>query len=67
MSVNAPAQLYDMETDPSEQNNLYHSHPEIFERLLAQLESDVKRGRSTAGPNQSNDVERVNIRRGMKR
>ncbi|WP_442506778.1 sulfatase family protein [Novipirellula sp. SH528] len=56
MSVSAPAQLYDMEADPGEQKNLYHSHPEVFERLLTQLESDVKRGRSTAGPELSNDV-----------
>ncbi|MGJ8639849.1 MAG: sulfatase-like hydrolase/transferase [Opitutaceae bacterium] len=66
MSVNAPAQLYDMEADPGEQNNLYHSHPEIFARLLAQLESDVKRGRSTAGPKQSNDVKNVNFRKRYK-
>lgn len=66
MSVNAPAQLYDMEADPGEQNNLYHSHPEVFARLLAQLESDVTRGRSTAGPEQKNDVARINIRKGMK-
>lgn len=56
MSDDAPAQLYDIENDPGEQRNLYYSHPEVFQRLLAQLESDVKRGRSTAGSDQSNDV-----------
>lgn len=66
MAVNAPAQLYDMEADPSEQNNLYLTNPEVFERLVAQLESDVKRGRSTAGPDLKNDTEKINIRRGMK-
>lgn len=64
---NSPAQLYDMEADPGEQQNLYDSHPEVFERLLAQLESDVKRGRSTEGPDQKNDVKSINTRRGMKR
>ena len=44
------AQLYDMESDPSETTNLYESKPEIVHQLLAQLESDVKRGRSTKGP-----------------
>lgn len=67
MSINAPAQLYDMETDPEEQHNLYNTHPEVFERLVAQLESDVKRGRSTAGSDQKNDIDRINLRRGMKR
>ena len=56
-----------MEADPGERHNLYESHPEVFQRLLAQLESDVKRGRSTEGPDQKNDVERINTRRGMKR
>ena len=44
------AQLYDMEKDPSEQNNLYLTHPEIAEELLADLTSDVERGRSTGRP-----------------
>ncbi|MGD9420305.1 MAG: sulfatase family protein [Verrucomicrobiota bacterium JB025] len=66
MAVDAPAQFYDMEADPGEQKNLYHSNPEVFERLLAQLESDVKRGRSTAGPEQKNDVARINPRKGMR-
>ena len=67
MTVDAPAQLYDMEADPSEQNNLYHSNPEVFERLLAHLDSDVKRGRSTAGPNQANDTDKINVRKSLKR
>ncbi|MCP5537929.1 MAG: arylsulfatase [Akkermansiaceae bacterium] len=67
MSDNSPAQLYDMEADPGEQKNLYKSHPEVVERLIAQLESDVKRGRSTDGPDQKNDIKVINIRKGMKR
>jgi arylsulfatase A-like enzyme len=50
------AQLYDMEADPGETENLYASHPEVVERLLKQLESDVNRGRSTDGADQSNEV-----------
>jgi len=50
-----PAQLYDMEADPGEKTNLYGAHPEVVERLLAQLKSDVKRGRSTDGPALEND------------
>ncbi|MEP2774684.1 MAG: arylsulfatase [Luteolibacter sp.] len=66
MQDDSPAQLYDMEADPGETSNLYKTHPEVFARLLAQLESDVKRGRSTAGPNLSNDT-RVNVGRGFKK
>ena len=44
-----PAQLYDMGADPGETNNLYASRPEVAERLLALLKSDVERGRSTDG------------------
>lgn len=59
------AQLYDMEADPGETKNLYQSHPEIAAKLLAQLESDVARGRSTDGADQSNDAE-VKILKGKK-
>ncbi|VGO13147.1 Arylsulfatase [Pontiella desulfatans] len=67
MTDDSPAQLYDMEADPGEQNNLYKSHPEVAERLLAQLESDVTRGRSTAGPDQGNDIASINFMRGVKK
>ncbi len=53
------AQLYDMEKDPGETTNLYLSHPEVAERLLKQLEFEVKRGRSTAGADQKNDVDDI--------
>ena len=53
------AQLYDMEKDPGETTNLYASHPEVLERLLKLLESDVARGRSTAGTELSNDVDNI--------
>ncbi|MDQ8181560.1 arylsulfatase [Pelagicoccus sp. SDUM812005] len=53
------AQLYDMEADPGETTNLYATHPEIAERLLAQLKKDVENGRSTAGPKLKNDVDNI--------
>ncbi len=53
------AQLYNLETDPAETENLYASHPEIAEMLLEQLELDVKTGRSTRGECSENDVENI--------
>ncbi len=54
-----PAQLYNLADDPGETNNLYAKFPDIAARLLAQLQRDVQRGRSTAGPDQSNDVAEI--------
>ncbi len=34
-----PAQLYDLDKDPSQANNLYRRHPEVIERLHTLLES----------------------------
>ncbi|WDE99342.1 arylsulfatase [Lentisphaera profundi] len=53
------AQLYDLEADPGETNNLYKSKPEVVEQLLEQLTADIERGRSTDGPKASNDVSKV--------
>ena len=53
------AQLYDMEKDPSEQNNHYLTHPEIAQRLLADLTADVQNGRSTEGPEAQNDIKHI--------
>lgn len=53
------AQLYDMEADPGETENLYLKEPEIAKRLLAQLEKDVRSGRSTAGPVSKNDFDDI--------
>jgi len=54
-------QLYDMEADPSEKNNLYTEMPEKVEELLAQLQEYVNLGRSTKGESQPNDVKKVKI------
>ncbi|MEM7143709.1 MAG: arylsulfatase [Verrucomicrobiota bacterium] len=52
-------QLYDMEADVAETNNLYASQPEVVARLLAMLEEDVARGRSTEGAVAKNDVDEI--------
>lgn len=53
------AQLYDLDTDPGEQTNLYTSKPEIAERLLSQLTDEVHRGRSTSGRESRNDADKI--------
>jgi arylsulfatase A-like enzyme len=42
----APGQLYNLETDPGESNNLYFKHPEIVRELKALLETSKAEGRS---------------------
>lgn len=42
----APGQLYNLETDPGETNNLYFKHPEIVQELKSQLEKYSQSGRS---------------------
>ncbi|MCA9122644.1 MAG: sulfatase-like hydrolase/transferase [Planctomycetaceae bacterium] len=50
------AQLYDLEADPGERNNLYLKQPDIAKQLLAQLKADVANGRSTVGRESKNDI-----------
>ena len=50
---------YDLSQDPGETTNLYHEKPEIADRLLTQLKSDVANGRSTQGPASANDVKDI--------
>ncbi|WPJ96407.1 hypothetical protein SH580_01660 [Coraliomargarita algicola] len=65
VSAVAPkGQLYDMEADPGERTNLYQSHPEVVQQLMAQLESDIARGRSTEGAYQANDVNNIQLWKG---
>jgi len=42
----APYQLFDLENDPGETENLYEKHPEVAQRLLNRLESLKASGRS---------------------
>ncbi len=57
-----PVQLYDMDADPGERDNVQASHPEVVENLTALLERYVARGRSTPGASQKNDAS-VDIRK----
>jgi arylsulfatase A len=52
-----PVQLYDLEADPAETKNLQADHPEIVADLIARLSAEVSRGRSTPGPDLTNDRE----------
>jgi len=45
-SLNSIGQLYDMENDPYEQNDLWDEHPDIVQRLLELLEKYKKQGYS---------------------
>lgn len=48
-------QLYNLNSDPGEQNNLFPENPEKANELKQILSDIIKNGRSTAGENQLND------------
>ncbi len=52
---NMPMQLYNIEKDPKEHNNLYAKRPEMVKKLKSELIRQVNRGRSTPGAPQLND------------
>ncbi|MEM9080701.1 MAG: arylsulfatase [Verrucomicrobiota bacterium] len=49
-------QLYDLATDPSEQNNLISKHPDLAQQLQTLLQTTVTNGRTTPGPPHKNDA-----------
>lgn len=49
-------QLYNLEIDEAEENNVYEKNPKIVEELTAELQEIVNRGRSTDGEKLNNDV-----------
>lgn len=49
LSTLPPYQLFDLETDPAEKNNLARAHPEIVRRLGRLLRHHIETGRSTPG------------------
>ena len=51
-----PVQLYDMEEDIGEQNNLQAQYPEVVSEMTQLLESYVENGRSTLGKAVKNDA-----------
>ena len=55
MSGLPPYQLYDLEKDIGEKNNVYGHHPKVEKELTALLAKYVKNGRSTPGAVQKND------------
>lgn len=50
-------QLFDLQADRGEQNNLIDEHPEQVQMLLKLLNEEVANGRCTPGPKVSNDRE----------
>ena len=48
-------QLFDLESDPGESNNLAAGHPERVEQMVAILQGQLNRGRSTPGTKLNND------------
>lgn len=48
-------QLYNLATDPGEENNLVDRYPERVDALKKELIALIKEGRSTPGPRQKND------------
>ena len=54
-----PAQLYQLNADRAETHNLAAEHPEAVAKLLALLEADVERGRSTPGNTATNDTSNI--------
>ena len=51
-----PTQLYNLREDRGEQNNRVDADPQRAEAMRAALMRVIERGRSTPGPEQSNDV-----------
>lgn len=49
-------QLYDMENDPSEKNNLAAQNPEVVSSLRKKLQAQIDAGRTTPGTPLKNDV-----------
>jgi arylsulfatase A-like enzyme len=49
-------QLYNLEEDEVEKNNVYKEYPEVVKELTADLKTIVEGGRSTKGSPQKNDV-----------
>ena len=55
-SRNKHWELYNLSTDPAEQNNVIKLHPEIVKALEKQITEIVCKGRTTPGKPQPNDT-----------
>ena len=51
-----PIQLYDLQSDIGEKNNVEAQHPDVVARLTAMLDKYIADGRSTPGPLEKNDA-----------
>lgn len=60
------AQLYNIEIDPGETNNLYESEPEIVQQLLEDLKSDIYSGATRNGTVIKNDVDKIILWKSMR-
>ena len=58
-------QLFNLDADPAEQNNLLLEHPDRVDMLLSLLERQVKSGRCTPGKSVSNDREIAFLPKGV--
>jgi len=56
-------QLFNLDRDIGETTSIASEHPAIVERLAGILDDSIARGRSTPGPDQPNDVDRVQVHR----
>lgn len=54
-------QLYDMNADRGERRNVAADHPDIVADLVACLQEDIARGRTTPGPPSPNDTETIEL------
>ncbi len=54
-----PVQLYDLESDPGETTNLVSDNPALVNELVDALLESINKGRTTEGPDQSNDGEPI--------
>jgi len=54
--VEKKVQLYDLDADIAEANNIANQNPEIVDELITLLEQQVEAGRITPGPRVSNDT-----------
>lgn len=56
LATQPPMQLYDLEKDPGEKNNVLDEHPDIVHDMRARMKRYIERGRSTPGPVQTNET-----------
>lgn len=49
-------QLYDVQSDPGENNNLVEEHPDVVKALTEEMNRIISKGRSTPGIDQPNDT-----------